>query len=40
MVIKLDWLKKKVNNMIIELDWLNVLVDRGENSYVIQADQV
>jgi hypothetical protein len=31
MVIELDWLKKKVNNMIIERDWLNVLMDRGEN---------
>jgi hypothetical protein len=26
--------------MIIERDWLYVLVDRGGNSYVIQADQV
>jgi hypothetical protein len=40
MVIKLDRLKEKVKNMIIERDWLNVLVDRGGNSYVIQADQV
>jgi hypothetical protein len=40
-VIELDWLKKKVSNMYIETNWLNILVDRGENKgYVIQADQV
>jgi len=27
--------------MLIETDWLNVLVDRGEHKgYIIQADQV
>jgi hypothetical protein len=27
--------------MILEIDWLNMLVDRVENSgYIIQADQV
>jgi len=31
MVIELVWLKKKVNNMIIESDWLNVFVDGDEN---------
>ena len=31
MVIELDWLKKKVNNIIIERDWLNMLMDTGEN---------
>jgi hypothetical protein len=40
MVIKIDWLKE-VNSMLIEPDWLNMLVDRGKNKgYVIQADQV
>jgi hypothetical protein len=40
-VIELDWLKKKVNNVLIEANWLNLLVERGENKgYVIQADQV
>jgi len=29
-VIQLDWLKKKVNNMLMEPDWLNMLVDRDE----------
>lgn len=30
-----------VRNMVIETDWLNKLVDRGENKgYIIQADQV
>jgi hypothetical protein len=31
MVIEHDWLKKKVNNMLIKTDWLNMLVERGEN---------
>jgi len=31
MVTELDWLKKKVNNVFIESDWLNMLVDSGEN---------
>jgi hypothetical protein len=40
-VIELDWLNKKVSNMLIETNWLNMLVDRGENKgYAIQADQV
>jgi hypothetical protein len=39
-VIELDWLNKQ-SNMLIETNWLNMLVDRGENKgYVIQADQV
>jgi hypothetical protein len=29
-VIELDWLKKKVPNMLIEPDWPSMLVDRGE----------
>jgi hypothetical protein len=40
-VIELDWLKKEVSNMLIDTNWLIILVDRGENKgYVIQADQV
>ena len=40
-VIELDWLNKKVNNMLIETNCLNMLVDRGGNKgYVIQAEQV
>jgi hypothetical protein len=41
-VIELDWLKKKkVSNMLIENNWLNMLVDKGENKdYVIRAIQV
>jgi hypothetical protein len=31
MVIEHDWLKKKVNNMLIKTDGLNILVDRDEN---------
>jgi hypothetical protein len=31
MVTELDWLKKKVNNVLIESGWLNMLVDWGEN---------
>jgi hypothetical protein len=39
-LIELDWLNKK-SNMLIESNWLNMLVDRGENKgYVIEADQV
>jgi hypothetical protein len=30
-VIELKWLKKNVNNMFLEADWLNILVDMGEN---------
>jgi len=30
MVIQLDWLKKQVNNMLIEPDWLN-MINRDEN---------
>jgi len=41
MVIYLGCLKKKVNNVLIESDWLNALVDRGEHrGYIIQVDQV
>jgi hypothetical protein len=41
-VIELDWLnKKKVSNMLIETNWLNMLAERGENKgYVIQSDQL
>jgi hypothetical protein len=39
-IIELDWLNKK-SNMLIETNWLNVLMDRGKNKvYVIQGDQV
>jgi len=31
MVIEIDWPKKKVNNMLIELSWLNMLMDVGKN---------
>jgi hypothetical protein len=31
MVMELDWLKRKVNNTLIETDWLNMLLDRNEN---------
>jgi hypothetical protein len=34
-VNEIDWLKKK-NNMLIERDWLNMLVDRGEDKVVIR----
>jgi hypothetical protein len=30
-VNELAWLKKKVKNMLLEPDWLNMLVDRGDN---------
>jgi hypothetical protein len=30
-VIELNWPKKKINNTLIEADWLNILVDKGEN---------
>jgi hypothetical protein len=30
-VIELNWLKKTVNNMFLVADWLNILVDMGEN---------
>jgi hypothetical protein len=33
--------REKKSNMLIETNWLNMLVDRGENKgWVIQADQV
>jgi hypothetical protein len=35
MVIQLDWLKKEVNTMLIAPDWLNMLVDRGENKVTV-----
>jgi hypothetical protein len=39
-VIELDWLNKKISNMLIETNWLNMLADRGENKgYIIQPDQ-
>ena len=31
MVIEIQCLEKKANNMLIEPDWLNVLVDKDEN---------
>jgi len=31
MVIEIQCLEKKVNNMLFETDWLNILVDEGEN---------
>jgi hypothetical protein len=31
MVTELDWLKKKVSNVLIESDWLNMLADWGED---------
>jgi len=31
MVLELDWLWKIVNNMLIDTDWLSMLLDRGEN---------
>jgi hypothetical protein len=40
MVITLAWLKGKVNNILIEPDWLSVYVKRDENSYAIQYEQV
>jgi hypothetical protein len=30
-VIDPDWLKKKVNNLLIEPDWPNMLINKGEN---------
>jgi hypothetical protein len=40
-VFDLDWLKKKESNMLIENNWLNMMVDRGENNdCVIQTDKV
>jgi hypothetical protein len=35
MVIQLEWIKKKVNNMLIEPGWLNMLVDRDENKVTL-----
>jgi len=32
-VIELNWLKKEVNNTFIQADWLNILVDKGENKF-------
>ena len=40
-VFELDWLNKiaDLSNMLMETNWLNMLVDRGENKGdVIQAD--
>jgi hypothetical protein len=31
MVFEFNWLNKDVNNMLVVPDWLNILVDRGEN---------
>jgi len=28
---RIDWLKKKVNNMLIEPDWPHILADWAEN---------
>jgi hypothetical protein len=28
---RIDWLKKKVNNTLIEPDWLHILADGAEN---------
>jgi hypothetical protein len=40
MVIEFDWLEK-ANNMMIEVNLINMLVDRGENNgYAIQPHQV
>ena len=38
--IECDWLKSKVNNMFIKTEWLHMLVDRDENCYFIDVDQV
>jgi hypothetical protein len=34
-IIEIDWLKIKVNEMLIERDWLNMLVDMGENNVTL-----
>jgi hypothetical protein len=34
-VIEIDWLKKKVNNMLIEPVWLNMLLDRGDSKVTL-----
>jgi hypothetical protein len=40
MELGMDWLDTK-SNMLIETDWLNMLLDRSENKgYIIQAHQV
>jgi hypothetical protein len=40
-VVEIDWLKKKVNNMLIEPNWLNMVVDRDGNEVNdIQADKL
>jgi hypothetical protein len=31
MVLEIEWLWKIVNNMLIETDWLSMLLDWGEN---------
>jgi hypothetical protein len=31
MVFEFNWLDKDVSNMLIVPDWLNILVDGGEN---------
>jgi hypothetical protein len=42
MVFEVETLdKKKVSNMLIESDWLNVLLDTGEDKgHLIQVHQV
>jgi hypothetical protein len=30
--LEIDWLKK-INGMLLETDWLNILVDRGINKF-------
>jgi len=36
MVTELVWLKKRVNNVLIGSDWLNMLVDWDENVRLIK----
>jgi hypothetical protein len=39
-IIELDWQNKKTNSMLMETDWLKMLVDRVQNKgYVIRTDQ-
>jgi hypothetical protein len=35
MLVELDSLKVKANNMLIETDWLNMLVVRCENKFTL-----
>jgi hypothetical protein len=40
-VIELEWLKKKINSMLMETDTLKMLVGGAEKKgYVIRTDQV